>query len=149
MATNDDEYNGYYIPKGTLLIVNAWLVRSLNPIFVLIFLFRSMMHDSEVFNEPMVFQPERYLKDGELNPDVKDPDSVVFGFGRRLVNPIYSPVYALTDFSPSICPGRHLSDNSLYLIVSRLLAVYDIKPAVDDQGNALEMKPEFSNGLLS
>ena len=26
MSTNDDEYNGYYIPKGTVLIGNAWLV---------------------------------------------------------------------------------------------------------------------------
>ena len=25
-STNDDEYNGYYIPKGTVLIANAWLV---------------------------------------------------------------------------------------------------------------------------
>ena len=33
MATNDDEYNGYYIPKGTILIVNIWLGRLLNPIF--------------------------------------------------------------------------------------------------------------------
>ena len=33
MATNDDEYNGYYIPKGTIMIVNGWLVRPLNPIF--------------------------------------------------------------------------------------------------------------------
>ena len=24
LATNDDEYNGYYIPKGTLVIANAW-----------------------------------------------------------------------------------------------------------------------------
>ena len=24
MATNDDEYNGYYIPKGTLLLGNSW-----------------------------------------------------------------------------------------------------------------------------
>ena len=33
MSTNDDEYNGYYIPKGTVVIGNAWLVRPLNPIF--------------------------------------------------------------------------------------------------------------------
>ena len=26
MSSNDDEYNGYYIPKGTILIANAWLV---------------------------------------------------------------------------------------------------------------------------
>ena len=25
MSTNDDEYNGFYIPKGTIMIGNAWL----------------------------------------------------------------------------------------------------------------------------
>ena len=35
MSTIDDEYNGFYIPKGTIIIGNAWLVRplALNPIF--------------------------------------------------------------------------------------------------------------------
>ena len=33
MSTTDDEYNGFYIPKGTTMIGNAWLVRPLNPIF--------------------------------------------------------------------------------------------------------------------
>ena len=26
MATNNDEYNGYYIPKGTIAFGNTWLV---------------------------------------------------------------------------------------------------------------------------
>ena len=26
MATNDDEYDGYYIPKGTIVFGNTWLV---------------------------------------------------------------------------------------------------------------------------
>jgi len=115
MATNDDEYNGYYIPKGTVVIGNGW----------------SILHDPKVFDNPMEFQPERYLKDGQLNPDVRDPNSAAFGFGRR------------------ICPGRYLSDNSLYLIVSCLLAVYDIDPGVDHQGNSIKLKPEFTSGLLS
>ena len=34
----------------------------------------------------MEFQPERYLKDGQLNPDVRDPDCAAFGFGRRSVD---------------------------------------------------------------
>ena len=39
MSTIDDEYNGYYIPKGTVLIGNAWLVvRPLNPVFFLEFI---------------------------------------------------------------------------------------------------------------
>ena len=53
------------------------------------------------------------------------------------------------EFFPSICPGRHLSDSSLYIIVSCLLAVYDIKPPVDDEGNILKLKPKFTSGLLT
>ena len=26
MSTNDDEYDGYYIPKGTIVFGNSWLV---------------------------------------------------------------------------------------------------------------------------
>ena len=26
-ATNDDEYDGYYIPKGTIVFGSSWLVR--------------------------------------------------------------------------------------------------------------------------
>ena len=105
------------------------------------------MHDRKVFNKPQEFQPERFLKNGKLNPDVRDPDCAVFGFGRRSVNTIFfKHVYSLF---PSICPGRHLSDSSLYSILSCLLAVYDIKPPVDDQGNTLKLEPEFTSGLLT
>ena len=41
----------------------------------------------------MEYQPERYLKDGKLNPDVIDPESVAFGYGRRWVYLTYSPIY--------------------------------------------------------
>ena len=33
MSTNDDEYNGFYIPKGTIIMGNGWLVFQLNPMF--------------------------------------------------------------------------------------------------------------------
>ena len=62
-------------------------------------IFRSILHDPEVFNDPEEFQPERYLKDGKLNPDVRDPDCAAFGFGRRSVNTTYSPTYTLIDSS--------------------------------------------------
>ena len=107
------------------------------------------MHDPKVFNNPMEYQPERYLKDGKLNPDVMDPHSAAFGFGRRSVDSIYSATYIGGLSLPRICSGRHLSDNSLYCIASSLLAVYDIKPPVDDQGTVIQLKPEFTNGILS
>ena len=53
---------------------------------LLTFLIRSILHDPKLFNNPMKYDPERYLKDGKLNPDVMDPGSVAFGFGRRLVD---------------------------------------------------------------
>ena len=150
MSTNDAEYNGFYIPKGTVMFGNAWLVRPLNSISVLnsSFLFRSILHDPEVFNDPEEFKPERYLKDGKLDPDVRDPDCAVFGFGRRSVNTAHTRLSLI--ILPSICPGRHLSSDSLYIIASCLLAVYDIKPPVDDQGNSiLKLKPESTDGILT
>ena len=33
MSTFDDEYNGFFIPKGTIIIGNSWLVRPLNYMF--------------------------------------------------------------------------------------------------------------------
>ena len=66
---------------------------------VLNVLFRSILHDRKAFNNPHEFQPERYLKDGKLNPDVRDPDCAVFGFGRRSVNVTYSPTYILINSS--------------------------------------------------
>jgi len=109
MATNDDEYDGYYIPKGTIIFGNGW----------------SILHDPKSYNNPMEYQPERYLKDGKLNSDMVDPASVAFGYGRR------------------ICPGRHLADSSLYSIVSCLLAVYDIKSPTEG------LKPEFNGRVIS
>ena len=45
--------------------------------------FRSILHDPEVFEAPEEFRPERYLKDGQINPNVRDPVVAAFGFGRR------------------------------------------------------------------
>jgi cytochrome P450 len=98
----DDEYNGFYIPKGTIVIGNLWLVYHDSEILfsALNFSLRSILNDPEVFNNPQEFQPERYLKDGKLNLDVRDPDFAIFGFGRRSVNTTYSPTYTLINFSP-------------------------------------------------
>ena len=91
MSTFDDEYNGFYIPKGTIVFGNAWLVGSVNPISMLNFSFRSILNDPNIFDNPQEFRPERYLKDGKLNPDMRDPDCAAFGYGRRLVNITNSP----------------------------------------------------------
>jgi cytochrome P450 len=42
-----------------------------------------MLRDDKQYPDPHSFKPERFLKDGFLNPDVRDPRDIVFGFGRR------------------------------------------------------------------
>jgi len=67
MSSEADEYNGYYIPKGTIVLANQW----------------SILHDPEVFPGPLNFNPDRYIKDGKLNTATRDPNVAFFGFGRR------------------------------------------------------------------
>lgn len=67
-SAEDDEYEGYFIPKGTIIMPNAW----------------AMMHDPEVFEAPFEFRPERYLKDDQIDSSVPDGERAAFGFGRRI-----------------------------------------------------------------
>jgi len=48
-----------------------------------------------------------------------------------------------------ICPGRHLADTSLYMAVSNILAVYNIKPPTDDEGHEVKLREEVTSGMLS
>ncbi|CCL99955.1 uncharacterized protein FIBRA_01980 [Fibroporia radiculosa] len=67
--SEDDEYRGYHLPAGTLIMPNVW----------------AMFRDPEVFPDPDRFMPERFEGfDFSSNPNVPDPSKAAFGFGRRL-----------------------------------------------------------------
>ncbi|KAJ6452467.1 cytochrome P450 [Mycena sanguinolenta] len=66
-TTAEDEYGGYRIPAGSIVIGNAW----------------GVLHDEVTYPDPHSFKPERFLLNGELDPSAHNPD-VAFGFGRRL-----------------------------------------------------------------
>jgi len=65
-VTEDDVYNGYFIPKDTIIISNAW----------------SMFRDANLYHDPESFIPERYLP-GYGKTVERDPTTILFGFGRR------------------------------------------------------------------
>ncbi|KAF8965868.1 cytochrome P450 [Flammula alnicola] len=110
-STQDDIYRGYYIPKGTIVIANAW----------------AMLNDEKIYSNPSLFNPERFLRNGELDFDVPDPDEVAsFGFGRR------------------ICPGGHIGLSSFWITAASILACFNISKAVDEHGNEIHPKVEYS-----
>ncbi|KAF9001513.1 cytochrome P450 [Cyathus striatus] len=56
----EDIFNGYYIPKESVIIVNQ----------------RAMLHDERDYPDPHHFKPERFLKDGKLNDTVRNPKTL-------------------------------------------------------------------------
>ncbi len=44
---------------------------------------REMMHDPDTYEDSDEFRPERFIRDGKLDPSVRDPADFAFGFGRR------------------------------------------------------------------
>ncbi|KZT68589.1 cytochrome P450 [Daedalea quercina L-15889] len=67
--TSEDEYHGYRLPAGAIVVGNGW----------------AMLHDEKRFPDPEEFIPERFLTpDGQLNSEMKDAELPAFGFGRRI-----------------------------------------------------------------
>ncbi|KAG2337682.1 cytochrome P450 [Suillus weaverae] len=110
---NDDIYDGHFIPKGAIVMVNQW----------------ALSRDEDLFPDASRFDPSRHLTvDGKL----KDPfvNHFAFGHGRR------------------ICPGRWFAENTLWTAAAAILAVLRIDHAKDSNGDRIEVKPEFSTGMV-
>lgn len=46
---------------------------------------RAYSHDPARYPDPGAFKPERFLREGKIDPDVTDPADFAFGYGRRCV----------------------------------------------------------------
>ena len=45
---------------------------------------RKIFRDESIYGpEPQIYNPERFLKDGKLDPSVMDPEGRISGTGRR------------------------------------------------------------------
>ncbi|KAK6515866.1 hypothetical protein TWF281_004457 [Arthrobotrys megalospora] len=111
MSDQEDEFQGYRIPKGSIILQSiAWFGR-----------------DPESYPEPERFDPERFLGPNKQT----DPRTFIFGFGRR------------------ICPGRHVADANLFLVIAKSLASFDVRKAVDSDGKDIEPVLGSVPGLVS
>lgn len=86
-----------------------------------------LLHDPEVYSDPFSFEPQRFL----APRNEPDPANVAFGSGRR------------------ICPGQNIAQPVLFIMMSRLLASFNMSKAVDAQGNHVEPKLEWASGSIA
>jgi cytochrome P450 len=106
-STENDTYEGFYIPSGTTILGNSWAINLNN----------------EYYPQPDIFDPVRFLADKDLTALGIDKQPYLglkshpaksghssFGWGRR------------------ICPGADLAFNSLFIALARLLWAYSISP---------------------
>lgn len=121
-STEDDQYLGYKIPKGAIIIPNAWAIQM----------------DEKRHPEPRRFEPARYLGDNTtahesaILPDPRQRDHFTFGAGRRL------------------CLGIDVADTSMFLAIARMLWAFDFAKAKDGNGNEVSPDPEaFTAGLAA
>ncbi|XP_038985289.1 flavonoid 3',5'-hydroxylase 1-like [Phoenix dactylifera] len=87
------EVEGYYIPKGTRLLVNIWAIG----------------RDPEIWENPLAFNPDRFLSGKRANVGLQGTDFELmpFGGGRR------------------ICAGKQLGILFVQYIVGTLLHSFD------------------------
>lgn len=95
------------------------------------------MHDPEVYDDPPVFRPERFLKrtgpgkfDYALNPSVRDPVKIAFDWERRA------------------CPGQHIAYDSMWFAVASVLATFNIEKACDKYGNPITPPEVLGYGFV-
>jgi len=95
---SDDEFEGYYIPAQSVVVVNE----------------HALHYDPNVFPDPEKFDPSRFLSFPEKNShyahgDVYKRDHFAFGAGRRL------------------CVGIHLAEAELESMVSMILWAFKLE----------------------
>ncbi len=107
-TTEDDWYEGMFIPKGTLFLVNLWQCHR-DP--------ASYGPDAASFN------PERFLDEhGRLIPgpaETHEDGHSTYGFGRRA------------------CVGKHAANDSLFIDIATVLWAARLEPAYDEIGKEI------------
>lgn len=120
-TTEDDWYEGMFIPKGTLCLVNLW-----------------QCHRDPAFYGPDAasFKPERFLDEhGKLIPgtsETREDGHSTYGFGRR------------------ICVGKHAANDSLFISIATVLWAVQFERACDENGKEVPLDTEtpVDTGML-
>ncbi|KAJ9148659.1 Fumitremorgin C synthase [Pleurostoma richardsiae] len=118
-ADGEDTYAGFRIPKGSIVIFNAW----------------GIGRDESVFGENAEeFVPERWL-----TPLTKGGGSAADWTGATVRRDLPRPFFG---YGRRMCTGRHLALDGLWLVTARLLWAFRIESAGEDTlPDPLDIRP--------
>jgi cytochrome P450 len=112
-STEDDWYEGMYIPKGTMCMANQW----------------QCDRDPALYgDDAAMFNPERFLD--EHGRIVQDPGETrsdghsAYGFGKRA------------------CVGKHLANESLFIAIATVLWAANLERVRDQNGEEVPLDTE-------
>ncbi|KAH9070779.1 cytochrome P450 [Lactarius deliciosus] len=119
-TTEDDWYNGMFIPKGTLCLTNLMQCH----------------RDSYYGDEAAKFRPERFLgANGEILPgpaETREEGHSTYGFGKRA------------------CMGKHIANDALFIYIATSLWALTFEPARDKDGNEVSFDADvFVDGGMT
>ncbi|KAF2871562.1 cytochrome P450 [Massariosphaeria phaeospora] len=121
-TTEDDVYDGYFIPKGTYIHPNQWAIT----------------REASMYPDPEVFNPDRWLN--PAYPTYKEPitkfpsiqNYTTFGYGRR------------------ICMGMDLVENEFFIAIGGMAWALNITKKRDAMGREIHVpQHEYSTYLIS
>ncbi|PVH96737.1 cytochrome P450 [Periconia macrospinosa] len=110
-STEDDIYEGHYIPAGTTILGNSWAI-NLNETY---------------YPNPHHFNPARFLSPNDAAVAKTEALDKKIGFEMGKPHPSKSG-HSSFGWGRRICPGADLAANSLFVALGKILWAFDITP---------------------
>ncbi len=151
-TVEDDEYNGYFIPGGTVVNVNVWYVvppRSSGPV---------LYSDGTQTTGRCPGIPKSIstlvLSGQSVSWETSLPETPSTTYSASDEGAV---LFALSFLAPSLsdvlvsraCPGRHFAAASLFIYCSSVLHAFDVMPPKDENGNPVAMQYRPKGDLAS
>ncbi|KAL9094344.1 MAG: hypothetical protein Q9165_003485 [Trypethelium subeluteriae] len=97
-TVNDEQLNGYRIPKGTTILLNQWTIA----------------HDADFYEDPETYNPQRF---------VDDPVGAKKGVSQAGRKPIYTFGAGRRE-----CPGKEFFFQNVRIAFAQILWAFDLVP---------------------
>ncbi|RIA78807.1 cytochrome P450 [Glomus cerebriforme] len=133
VAKEDDEYNGYNIPKGTPILLNLFAIN----------------HNERRFIAPDKFRPSRFMREYSTGSKRSSLYGILKNNSPSLNNDSV-PMHMSFGAGRRYCIGQHLAQKQLFLAIAYILWAFEIKPGADENGETpLEINLNGGNLTLT